>query len=83
MTALRGRIYDRASGRPLEARVCAIASTGAFCATEDALHKVGPGELINLQQVVEPISRGVLVDDASPDYPPLVDACDATRGQVR
>jgi hypothetical protein len=225
MTALRGRIYDRASGRALEARVCVIASTGAFSAPANALHKVGPGEpffysdgsfevelplgqadivvergteyrpyhlvvnlpargavdvdlpldrwiamsergwyagnthvhyddketraverlrldprvedlpvlvvsvlkrrelayasnafpigrhalstpdhvidvgeetrhndepwriglghimLINLQQIVEPISRGILVDDASPDYPPLVDACDATRGQ--
>jgi hypothetical protein len=37
--------------------------------------------LINLQHLVEPVSRGLLVDDASPDYPPLIDACDATRQQ--
>jgi hypothetical protein len=37
--------------------------------------------LLGLQDVVHPISRGVLVDDDDPDYPPLVDACDAARGQ--
>jgi hypothetical protein len=37
--------------------------------------------LINIKQIVEPISRGVLVDDSSPDYPPLVDACDLAHGQ--
>lgn len=37
--------------------------------------------LVNLSQVVEPVSRGILVDDASPDFPPLVDACDSARGQ--
>jgi hypothetical protein len=37
--------------------------------------------LINLQALVEPLSRGVLVDDASPDYPPLVDACRQARTQ--
>jgi hypothetical protein len=37
--------------------------------------------LINLARLVEPLSRGVLVDDASPDYPPLVDACAQARDQ--
>lgn len=37
--------------------------------------------LINIATLVEPVSRGVLVDDADPDYPPLVDACDAARAQ--
>jgi len=37
--------------------------------------------LVNLARLVEPLSRGVLVDDASPDYPPLVDACRAARSQ--
>jgi hypothetical protein len=37
--------------------------------------------LINIREIVEPISRGVLVDDSSPDYPPLIDACDAARAQ--
>ena len=37
--------------------------------------------LINLERLVEPISRGLLVDDAKPDYPPLIDACDGARQQ--
>lgn len=37
--------------------------------------------LVNIKTLVEPMSRGVLVDDASPDYPPLIDACDAARDQ--
>ena len=37
--------------------------------------------LLNIQELVEPVSRGVLVDDANPDYPPLVDACDTARAQ--
>jgi hypothetical protein len=45
--------------------------------------RIGLGHimLINLREVVEPISRGLLVDDASPDYPPLVDACHGARTQ--
>ena len=37
--------------------------------------------LINIARLVEPLSRGVLVDDAAPDYPPLLDACDEARAQ--
>ncbi len=37
--------------------------------------------LVNLQRLVEPLSRGLLVDDASPDYPPLIDACREAREQ--
>src|SRR3954466_4896709 len=37
--------------------------------------------LINIPALVEPMSRGVLVDDANPDYPPLTDACDEARRQ--
>ena len=37
--------------------------------------------LINLRRQVEPVSRGLLVDDSSPDYPPLIDACDDARAQ--
>ncbi len=37
--------------------------------------------LINIPQLIEPLSRGLLVDDASPDYPPLVDACREARRQ--
>jgi hypothetical protein len=45
--------------------------------------RIGLGHimLINIPSIVEPISRGVLVDDASPDYPPLVDACDGARAK--
>ena len=45
--------------------------------------RIGLGHimLINIREVVEPVSRGVLVDDANPDYPPLVDACDGARAQ--
>jgi hypothetical protein len=55
---------------------------------EETRHNMGPWKegyghlmLINLQQLVEPLSRGVLVDDASPDYPPLVDACRDAHAQ--
>lgn len=37
--------------------------------------------LVRLQEQVDPLSRGVLVDDSDPDYPPLIDACDAARSQ--
>ena len=49
----------------------------------DETWRIGLGHimLINIPQVVEPISRGLLVDEASPDYPPLVDACAETRAK--
>jgi hypothetical protein len=37
--------------------------------------------LLGLQRLVEPVSRGILVDDFDPDYPPLVDACDEAHRQ--
>ena len=37
--------------------------------------------LVRLQEQVDPLSRGVLVDDSDPDYPPLIDACDTARAQ--
>src|SRR5688500_7720964 len=37
--------------------------------------------LLGLQRLVEPVSRGALVDDFSSDYPPLIDACDEARSQ--
>src|SRR5450759_115052 len=74
MTALRGRINDRASGRPLEARVCVIASTGAFCAPEDALHKVGPGEPFFYSdgrfEVDLPLGQADLVVERGTEYRP-------------
>src|SRR5579883_405088 len=44
MTTIRGRIYDRANGRALEARVRVQASNGAFCQPPGALLKVAPGD---------------------------------------
>jgi len=37
--------------------------------------------LLNMRNVVEPISRGVLVDAFDPDYPPLSYACDDAKRQ--
>ena len=41
-------------------------------------HDVGYGHimLLSIRNVVEPVSRGVLVDAFDPDYPPLSYACD-------
>lgn len=45
--------------------------------------RIGLGHimLINIDRQIDPVSRGILVDDSAPDYPPLVDACDAARGR--
>lgn|GEM_PF-190692 len=55
---------------------------------EETRHNSQPWEsgyghvmLLGLQHLVEPVSRGILVDDFDPDYPPLIDACDAARAQ--
>jgi hypothetical protein len=37
--------------------------------------------LLSIRNVVEPVSRGMLVDAFDPDYPPLSYACDDTRRQ--
>ena len=37
--------------------------------------------LLNLRNLVEPISRGLLVDPFAPDYPPLTYACNDAREQ--
>ena len=37
--------------------------------------------LLNIRNVVEPVSRGMLVDAFDPDYPPLSYACDDTHRQ--
>ena len=44
MPTLRGRIWDRDSNRPLEARVQVRASSGQMLAPADAIQKVGTGE---------------------------------------
>ncbi|MBT5877095.1 MAG: CehA/McbA family metallohydrolase [Candidatus Latescibacteria bacterium] len=36
---------------------------------------------LRIRNVVEPVSRGVLVDDFNPDFPPLCFACDDAREQ--
>lgn len=45
--------------------------------------RIGLGHimLVNIERLIEPVSRGILVDDSSPDYPPMVDACDGARAQ--
>ena len=55
---------------------------------EESRHNQTPWEmgyghvmLLRLKEVVEPISRGVLVDDVDPDYPPLCYACDEAHRQ--
>tara|TARA_Y100000588_G_scaffold8001_1_gene9225 strand:+ start:789 stop:2228 length:1440 start_codon:yes stop_codon:yes gene_type:complete len=37
--------------------------------------------ILNVQNVIEPVSRGILVDSFTPDYPPLIYACDEARAQ--
>ena len=46
-------------------------------------HSPGYGHimLLNIKNVVEPVSRGLLVDAFDPDYPPLSYACDDTHRQ--
>ena len=44
MPTLHGRIWDRHSGRSLEARVHVMDATGHVRAPEDAVRKVGPGD---------------------------------------
>ena len=49
----------------------------------EASHSPGYGHimLLNIRNVVEPVSRGLLVDAFDPDYPPLSYACDDTHRQ--
>ena len=46
-------------------------------------HGIGYGHimLLNIRNVVEPVSRGLLVDAFDPDYPPLCYACDDAHRQ--
>ena len=46
-------------------------------------HDTGYGHimLLNIRNIVEPVSRGLLVDKFDPDYPPLSYACDDTHRQ--
>src|SRR5512132_1140436 len=67
MTVVRGRIWDKRRKAD----------------TTASPWRIGLGHimLLNIRELVEPVSRGVLVDDANQDYPPLVDACDKARSQ--
>ena len=46
-------------------------------------HEIGYGHvmLLNIRNVVDPLSRGLLVDRFEPDYPPLTYACDDANRQ--
>ena len=48
-----------------------------------ASHSIGYGHvmLLNIRNIVEPLSRGLLVDAFDPDYPPLSYACDDAKRQ--
>ncbi|MEZ4870264.1 MAG: CehA/McbA family metallohydrolase [Caldilineaceae bacterium] len=55
---------------------------------EESRHNQTPWEfgyghimLLRIKEIVEPISRGILVDETDPDYPPLCYACDAAHRQ--
>lgn len=55
---------------------------------EESRHNQTPWEmgyghimLLRIREIVEPISRGVLVDETDPDYPPLCYACDEAHRQ--
>jgi hypothetical protein len=55
---------------------------------EESRHNQTPWEmgyghvmLLRLKEIVEPVSRGVLVDDVDADYPPLCYACDEAHRQ--
>ncbi len=55
---------------------------------EESRHNHTPWEmgyghimLLRLKELVEPVSRGLLVDETDPDYPPLCFACDEARHQ--
>ena len=46
-------------------------------------HEIGYGHvmLLSIQNIVDPVSRGALVDAFDPDYPPLCYACDDAHRQ--
>ncbi|MCB0108012.1 MAG: CehA/McbA family metallohydrolase, partial [Caldilineaceae bacterium] len=55
---------------------------------EESRHNQTPWEfgyghimMLRLREIVEPISRGILVDELDPDYPPLCYACDEAHRQ--
>ena len=76
MALLRGRIWDRQRGVPLEARVQVMASTGELPRPQDALHKVGSGEPFFYAATAAsrsrcPAGRRELVIERGTEYTPL------------
>ena len=75
MTTLRGRIWDRGTGRPLEARVQVLASTGQFRAPEGAILKVGAGQPFFYSdgtfEVDVPVGQADIVVERGTEYRPL------------
>ena len=49
----------------------------------DSGHGMGYGHVmfLRIRNLVEPVSRGMLVDSLDPDYPPICHACDEARAQ--
>jgi hypothetical protein len=70
-------------GRHELSRPAAIIDVGEETRHNRTARAEGYGHLmlVNLERIVEPLSRGLLVDDASPDYPPLIDACREAHAQ--
>ncbi len=60
-----------------------VVDCGEECRHNREPWTIGYGHVLflRLQQPVLPVSRGLLVDAADPDYPPLCYACDDARRQ--
>lgn len=60
-----------------------VLDIGEECRHNREPWRIGYGHVmfLRLRNVVGPVSRGVLVSDFAPDYPPLCFACDDARGQ--
>jgi hypothetical protein len=56
---------------------------GEECRHNEGLFSTGYGHvlLLRLKRYVYPVSRGMLAEDRSPDYPPLTDACAEAKKQ--
>jgi hypothetical protein len=60
-----------------------VVDCGEECRHNREAWEIGYGHVLflNLREVVQPVSRGLLVQEGDPDYPPLCYACDDARRQ--
>src|SRR5688500_18222807 len=86
MATLRGRVFDEASGAPLEARVQVLDATGHFRAPDGAVLKRGPGEPFfyceGAFEVDVPRGQVDVVVERGTEYRPLRLVVDADAGAV-